>query len=172
MKDKLEVSFYHFTVTPLIVGLPRLIKKIYSTKQNLLVVSKTEESMNELNRVLWTFSPKEFIPHGTIHEENVNLQPVLLSTDARNNGNASEIVLELDATSHSVIPAEAWIQYNKNDGMVNGDSVRFKKYLYAFYGNQDEVTHMVDSYQKCKNRDDITAVFWKQDHDGKWSNAM
>ena len=93
MKDKIEISFYHFTTTPLVVGLPKLIKKIYYAKKNLLVVCKTEEEMNELNRVLWTFASKEFIPHGVASEADAELQPVLFSTEVSRNRNDAEILL-------------------------------------------------------------------------------
>lgn len=153
MRDKLDISFYHFTITPLVIGLPRLIKKIYSTKQNLFVLCKTEEEMIELNKVLWTFSSKEFIPHGTINEADPELQPVLLSTDPGHNRNASTILLSTIGETTAPDPS-------------------FAKHLYSFYGNQDEVKPMADLYQTYKKRDDITAVFWRQDQAGKWNNVI
>jgi DNA polymerase-3 subunit chi len=153
MRDKLDISFYHFTITPLVIGLPRLIKKIYSTKQNLFVLCKTEEEMIELNKVLWTFSSKEFIPHGTINEADPELQPVLLSTDPSHNRNASTILLSTTGETTALDPS-------------------FSKHLYSFYGNQDEVKPMADLYQTYRKRDDIAALFWRQDQAGKWNNVV
>ena len=153
MKDKIEISFYHFTTTPLVVGLPKLIKKIYYAKKNLLVLCKTEEEMNELNRVLWTFASKEFIPHGIASEAYAELQPVLFSTEASRNRNDAEILLSTCDKLEEL-------------------NLKFKKYLYAFYGNPDEVKHMMDLYSECKAREDVEAVLWRQERSGKWSKVF
>jgi len=152
MKDKIDISFYHFTVTPLVVGLPKLIKKIYYTKQNLFIVCKTEAEMRELDRVLWTFASREFIPHGIATEANAELQPVLLSTDPNMNKNSAKIFLSSCEKIEN----------------LNSD---FDKQLYAFYGNADEVKHMTDLHSEYKTRDNITALFWRQERDGKWSKV-
>jgi DNA polymerase-3 subunit chi len=150
MKDKIELSFYHFTSSPLAVGLPRLIKKIYESKQNLLVVCKTQSEMNELDRVLWSFSPKEFIPHGIAGQEDAELQPVLFAMNQSANQNSAEILLS-------------------SNGEVVDLNSSFKKYLYAFYGNSQEVKHMLDLYNEYKTRENINAIFWRQDQIGKWT---
>ena len=152
MKDRIEVSFYHFTVTPIIVGIPKLIKKIYYAKKNLLVICKTNEEMKDLNKTLWTFDSREFIPHGLAIEANSELQPVLLSTDVNSNKNNAEILLSLCLKEEDL-------------------NLKFKKYLYAFYGNLDEVKNMIDLYSEYKTRSDIITIFCRQERSGKWSNG-
>ena len=147
-----EISFYHFTITPLVLGMSKLIKKIYYTKRNLLVLCKDEEEMNELDRTLWTFASREFIPHSKVNEPTPELQPVLLGNSLQDNKNKSEVLL------------------SSQNNIENLDSVDFKKRLYAFYGTKNEVQPMMDFYQEYKTYKNITMIFWKQDMNGKWSN--
>jgi len=157
--DTAQVSFYHFTLQPFALGLSRLIKKIYSTGQNLLVVCKTEAEIHELDRTLWTFASKEFIPHGTTNEADAELQPVLLTTDPNGNKNASKILLSTctEPIDPLLLPSSNFPANTKNHQ------------IYAFYGIAEEIKHMTDLYQSYNSRDDISATFWKQDQNGKWS---
>ena len=151
MKNKVSVSFYHFTITPLVLGLSKLIKKIYDAKKNLLVLCKNEIEMNELDKTLWTFSSREFIPHGTINEANPELQPVLFATSLHDNKNNAEILLSTHDKAESL------------------DS-NFQKYLYGFYGNATEVQDMLNCYENYKIRQDVEVIFWQQNKSGKWSS--
>ncbi|NRA73296.1 MAG: DNA polymerase III subunit chi [Rickettsiales bacterium] len=152
MKSKTSISFYHFTITPLVLGLSKLIKKIYDTKNNLLVLCRDEFEMRELDKTLWTFASREFIPHGTSNEADAELQPVLFSTNMQSNKNNAEILLSCC------------------DKVENLD-FSFKKYLYASYGNTDEVQHMIDSYKSYKDNQDVETIFWRQERSGGWSKA-
>jgi DNA polymerase IIIc chi subunit len=146
MEPDTEVAFYNFTVTPILVGVPRLIKKIYESGHKLLVICSSEDEMIGLDKALWTFSQKDFIPHCLSSEDSYlpHINPVLLSLDEQNKNNA-DVVLNLSGVS------------------MTGN---FKKYLYAFYGNMEENSSMFAQYNAYKTG--ARAALWKQAPDGKW----
>jgi DNA polymerase-3 subunit chi len=147
MEYENEITFYNFTVTPILSGVPRLIKKIYESGHRLLVICSSEEEMVELDKVLWTFSQKDFIPHCLAHEDSYlpHINPVLLSLDAHTNQNNAEVVLNLSGIS------------------VLGN---FKKYLYVFYGKLEDHHSMFAQYNASKTCPSV--IFWKQESNGKW----
>ena len=145
-----EVTFYHLTSTPLEKALPTLIAKIYETQGRALVVCKDAQQMRELNDVLWTFSTKKFIPHGSIEDENIEAQPILLATTINELSNNPDTAVVLDDTN---------IESQTN----------FKKYIYMFYGNDSDsdvakVTQLYNSYQNLG----YTTKYWTLDINGKW----
>jgi DNA polymerase-3 subunit chi len=145
-----EVSFYHLTSTPVEKALPHLVFKIYNAKARCLIVCKDAKQMNEINDVLWTFSTKKFIPHGSTEEENKSIQPVLVSTSIDELSNNPEVVVILNNQN---------IESNTN----------FKKYLYMVYGNKDDfnVIGFYNLYQSYTTKSYKTKL-WTLDMDGKW----
>lgn len=151
MQKTIDATFYHFTHTPLVVGVPKLIKKIYEAGQNLLVICNTMDEMKLLDRSLWTFSQKDFIPHAMSDEDHLSpsSNPVLLALSDSENKNNAKVALNLSCS-------------DLGDG--------FAKHIYAFYGNQDELGPILEKYQRYKSLDDIASLtFWRQDINGKWS---
>ena len=147
-----EVTFYHLTSTPLEKALPNLVFKIYETQERLLLVCKDSKQLQELNDILWTFSTKKFIPHGSYDEENAHMQPVLLSTSIDEKSNKPKIALLLKN-----------IDIEKN--------LDFQKYIYMFSGNEKnkdtkEYFDLYDKYQKLG----YNTKLWTLDPTGKWVN--
>ena len=60
-----RVDFYHLQKQPLEDVLPKLLEKAYSTGQNTLVRVGTEERVEFLNSLLWTYNDASFLPHGS-----------------------------------------------------------------------------------------------------------
>jgi DNA polymerase-3 subunit chi len=114
-----DITFYHLTSKPIEKTLPNLAFKIFESGQRALILCKDENQMDELNHILWSFSTKKFIPHGSMKDESPELQPVLLSTNIGDLHNSPEIVIILN---------EQDIQDNSS----------FKKYSYMFYGNEND----------------------------------
>ena len=145
-----EISFYHLTSTPIEKALPHLVFKIYNANAHCLIVCRDTQQMKEINDLLWTFSTKKFIPHGSTEEENKSIQPVLVSTSIDELSNTPEVVVILNNQN---------IEENTN----------FKKYIYMAYGNKDD-SNLIDfynSYQSYTNKGYKTKL-WTLDMAGKW----
>ncbi len=78
MKNDREVTFYHFTSVPLVKGIPSLLKKIYDTGKNILLLCRDSAELEEFDKLLWSFSTKIFLPHGTAKDQYPEAQPIFL----------------------------------------------------------------------------------------------
>lgn len=145
-------TFYHFTVTPLLKGVPRLITKVCNSDHKILIVCENEEQMRALDNELWTFSTKEFIPHDIYTCESPQSQQVLLALDSKDNLNKADVLVLYNQTAN----------YNISE---------FQKVIYVFYGNSDEdnVIQMMDEYKKSKQRSG-ECVLWEQSSSAQWVN--
>ena len=74
------IQFYHLTATPLERALPKLLEKAYGGGFTTLLVADSEEYVEHLNQLLWTYDPGSFLPHGSVKDGNVEQQPILLVT--------------------------------------------------------------------------------------------
>ncbi|HET7773408.1 MAG TPA: DNA polymerase III subunit chi [Burkholderiaceae bacterium] len=57
----------------------RLLRKVQAAGQKALVYSSDPQTLAELDRQLWTFSPLDFLPHQYAHEPDAELALVLLT---------------------------------------------------------------------------------------------
>lgn len=142
----MEVSFYNF-YHPLEQYLPRLIDKIYNLGQGIIIFNKKQEVIDILNDVLWTFSNRIFLPHGSNKELFPEKQPIYLTTNIENPNNA-----------------EIFIAVNDLD-ITNYDLKDFKKLLYVFNDvDLDKANKLSKKYQDLA----IIVSFFKQEKDGNW----
>ena len=144
----MEVSFYQLFKTPLEKAIPKLVEKIYQGGYRVLIVCDTQERMEMLNNVLWTFSPGAFIPHG--YEGDPKRQPIWLSTDLKNVNDANLIII------------------------TNGVSVAgndFEKCLDVFDGNDElSLKKARERYANYKNAG-FKMAFWRQSEAGAWESV-
>ncbi len=57
----------------------RLLRKVQAAGHKALVYSSDPQTLADLDRQLWTFSPLDFLPHQYAHEPDAELAPVLLT---------------------------------------------------------------------------------------------
>lgn len=145
--NAMEISFYKLTTLPINKAAPRLIEKIYYSKQRLLVVAESEELMRSLDDGLWAYSTKHFIPHATFSDEYPADQPVYLSTKIEN-PNESSIAMAL--------------------GKVELDDAPVSKLLYMFDGNIPEQVAFARKKWKSYQNSNHSLVFWQQNLKGAW----
>lgn len=73
-------------------SLCKIIQKLY-TLGKLLVIFEDNDLKEKINKMLWTFSQKAFIPHGSNLDDLPELQPVYLTTTCENINNAKNLLL-------------------------------------------------------------------------------
>jgi DNA polymerase-3 subunit chi len=86
-----EWWFYHIEQGSVDAAIAPLIEKCLERRWRVLVVGH-EETVDRLNRALWTFRDESFLPHGRARTDAAN-QPVLLSTEATPTNGAKVAVL-------------------------------------------------------------------------------
>ena len=67
-----EISFYHLERSPLEQALPKLLEKTLSIGKRALVLASTEDRVENLAQVLWTYDPDAWLPHGTAKDGKGN----------------------------------------------------------------------------------------------------
>ena len=94
-----EISFYHLERSPLEQALPKLLEKTLSIGKRALVLASTEDRVENLAQVLWTYDPGAWLPHGTAKDGNPEDQPIWLSTEPESANKATFLFLTDGATS-------------------------------------------------------------------------
>ncbi|AIL64587.1 DNA polymerase III subunit chi [Rickettsiales bacterium Ac37b] len=143
-----EISFYHLTVLQLERALPRLLEKVVATRKKAILLSPTEEQMNILNDLLWTYSTKVFLPHGTKKEGFINKQPIYLTSEEENPNNAEILI-----TTYGIKPKFL---------------SSFTRCIDIFNGNDEEELEnaklRIAEYQKQGHN----IIYWQQTQNGTW----
>ncbi len=148
MKNNIrEISFYKLVTLPIHKAAPKLIDKIYYSKQNLVVIAESESLMKTIDDGLWAYSTKHFIPHGTSADEHPEEQPVYLTTKIEN-PNKAELVMAL--------------------GKVALDSFTANKYLYMFDGNDTAQLEFAKIKWKEYKQQNHSLTYWQQTIEGSW----
>lgn len=88
-----EWWFYHIEQGSVDAAIAPLIEKCLERRWRVLVVGH-EETVERLNRALWTWKDESFLPHGRARTDAAN-QPVLLSTEATP-ANGAKVAVLLD----------------------------------------------------------------------------
>lgn len=96
-----EWWFYHIEQGSVDAAIAPLIEKCLERRWRVVVVGH-EETVERLNRALWTWKDESFLPHGRARSDAAN-QPVLLATEAVATNGAKVAVLldgsDAEATS-------------------------------------------------------------------------
>ena len=147
--DQCEVSFYHLSKYPVVKVLPKLLEKIYQAENRCLVLCQSDQEMKDLNDVIWTYSSRAFLPHGSITDPNPEIQPVLLSTDSKNL-NSAKILIVLS-------------------GIVPENLHEFDRCLDLFCDTDGDVV-VAQARQRYKSYKDnnYPLTSWTQNEEGGW----
>lgn len=89
----MQIDFYEVMSGNLISSLVRLLAKIYTSQKRCIFLGPNEEFVKVMDRTLWTFSTREFIPHGDKSLGFSDMQPIYLTSQYENPNNASVLVI-------------------------------------------------------------------------------
>ncbi len=143
-----EVSFYHLQREPLERALPKLLDKALERGMRAVVRFESDDRMQFMNRLLWTYDQDSFLPHGTAKDGNPDVQPVFLTTGQDNPNNANLLVLV--------------------DGAVADDMEHFDRCLDLFDGNDDVTVASARERWKSVKQSGLDATYWRQSEQGRW----
>jgi DNA polymerase-3 subunit chi len=143
-----EVFFYHLQRQPLEKVLPQLVEKCLERGWRCVVQADSDERVEALDALLWTYSDDGFLPHGTEREPDAAETPVVLTTSAAN-------------------PNRASVRFFV-DGANAGDLAGYQRAIYLFDGNDpDAVDAARDNWKEAQGAG-FEVAYWQQDKDGRW----
>jgi DNA polymerase-3 subunit chi len=143
-----EIGFYHLTASPLERALPKLLEKAVATGQRIVVMAGSEERVEALNALLWTYDPASFLPHGSARDGNAAAQPIWLTAKDENPNGAGILVL--------------------TDGAASARLPEYARCLDMFDGNDPEAVGKARARWQAYKADGHSLVYWQQNDRGGW----
>ena len=89
----IKISCYKTTPEKLSRAFCNLAEKCYHSAIKIFVYTNSKEQAFELDTVLWVYSRKQFIPHGTIYDTWPEKQPILIGPELKNFNNSSSMII-------------------------------------------------------------------------------
>lgn len=148
-----RVDFYHLQSQPLEAVLPKLLEKAYATGKSTLLRIGTEERVEFLNGMLWTYNDQSFLPHGSRKDGNAELQPIWL-TSGMDNPNMASLLFLVDGAQASIDELE-----------------KFSRVFNIFDGHSEEAVNQARAFWKEIKASGNECYYWKQDARGAWQQA-
>ena len=100
----LELRCYKTTQELLAKSFCQLAEKCYYSAINTCVIANNDDLVKGLDRVLWTYSKKHFIPHATDKDELHDQQPVYITSLVQNPNN-SKIIIFVNPIREKILEA-------------------------------------------------------------------
>lgn len=98
----IKISCYKTNHETLAKTFCQLAHKCYISSANTCVITNSEELAQELDKTLWTFSKKYFIPHATDKDPFPEKQPIFITNTITNPNNAT-ILAMVNPSTESLI---------------------------------------------------------------------
>jgi DNA polymerase-3 subunit chi len=143
-----EVLFYHLEHQPLERVLPNLVERTLARGWRAVVQAGSEERVEALDTLLWTYAEESFLPHGTKRDGNDAAQPVYLTTeDANPNGAAVRFLV---------------------DGAEASEITGYVRIVYLFDGHDASAVARAREQWKAAKAQGCEVTYWQQSPEGRW----
>jgi DNA polymerase-3 subunit chi len=147
-EGRTEIYFYHLEKRSLEEVLPNLLERSLERGWRAAVQAASEERLEALNTLLWTYREESFLPHGTARDGPPEAHPVYLTT-GEDNPNGARVRFLVD-------------------GARLADASGYDRVVFIFDGR--------DAAAVAKAREDWQAAkalgyavsYWQQDDAGRW----
>ncbi|MGI9523085.1 MAG: DNA polymerase III subunit chi [Hyphomicrobiaceae bacterium] len=143
-----EVLFYHLQSRQLEHVLPSLLEKTLARGWRAVVQSLTEEFLESVDALLWSYSDESFLPHGTARDGQSADQPVYLTTDDVNpNGATVRFMIE---------------------GAEATDLDSYERIVVLFDGRSDDALETARAFWRKAKTAGCEATYWQENDHGGW----
>jgi DNA polymerase-3 subunit chi len=143
-----EIYFYHLERGTLGEVLPTLLERSLERGWRAAVQAASEERVEALSSLLWTYSEESFLPHGTARDGQPEAHPVYVTT-AEDNPNGAQVRFLVD-------------------GAELADASSYARVVFIFDGaDADAVARARVEWRAAKARGHAVS-YWQQDETGRW----
>jgi DNA polymerase-3 subunit chi len=135
-----KINYYQTQSEDLVKTFCKLTEKCYYSQLNTLVLTENDGYLESLDRALWTYSKKHFIPHATTNDSLQSDQSVFITTKVENPNN-SEIIVFINPSKQMIL----------NVLIENSpiDLIKIKKIIFLFDDTQktkpSEIEHIIET---------------------------
>jgi DNA polymerase-3 subunit chi len=144
-----EVWFYHLQRQRLEEVLPALLEKVLAAKKRAVVLLGSDERVEALNTLLWTYDERGFLPHGSARDGAAEFQPIWLTAKDENPNRAEILVLA--------------------DGARSDEIAAFERCLELLDGNDEAAVAAARARWQGYRQAGHDVSYWQQDTRGKWA---
>lgn len=145
----MEISFYHLTLQPLNVALPKLLNKVREADMKAVIKVPSATHMDDIDQFLWTFDKASFLPHDTEKSKFPEDQPIFITTNDDNPASADVLVLTDGATCE----------------MLDG----YNRVLEMFDGNNPTSVEEARTRWSGYKEAGYDLTYWQQTDNGGWT---
>jgi DNA polymerase-3 subunit chi len=149
-----QFSIYQTTEELLVKGIILLVEKCYHNSLKTVISVSNQELQESLNKTLWTYARKQFIPHGSKFDPMAEKQPIYITSEIENPNDASVLLIASLARLEEIL---------KNSGYISG----FQRIIITYDDatSLDELKSRVCALVSIKKSIDC----YKQDAIGVWN---
>ncbi len=147
-----RIDFYHLQKQNLETVLPKLLEKAYETGKKIVVKIGTDERVEFINSLLWTYDDASFLPHGSKKDGNAAEQPIWLTAD-------------------DDIPNGASMLFLADGALKTPEALQnFERIFNIFDGNSPEAVDKARKFWKELKTQGFELHYWQQDDSGRWQD--
>jgi len=146
-----EVGFYHLTTTPLDRALPKLLERTMQAGERAVVLAASEERVQALNGLLWTYEESSWLPHGSARDGFAGDQPIWLTTTQENPNGAAYLFL--------------------TDGVAAADLAAWARVFDLFDGRDEAAVTAARTRWRTAREAGHVLSYWRQTERGGWEKA-
>jgi DNA polymerase-3 subunit chi len=143
-----EVRFYHLQRTTLEAALPQMLEKTLQRGQRAVVMLGSEQRVEAVNNLLWTYNERSFLPHGSGRDGNADQQPIWLTVEDENPNGADVLFLA--------------------DGASSGNIARFARCIEIFDGGDPEAVAAARQRWAAYKAAGHSLIYCQQNDSGRW----
>ncbi|KAB2845745.1 MAG: DNA polymerase III subunit chi [Hyphomicrobiaceae bacterium] len=143
-----DVLFYHLERQPLERVLPALVERTIARGWRAVIQAGSQERIEALDDLLWTYRDESFIPHGTSRDGHAEILAVYLTLGEEN-------------------PNKAAVRFLV-DGGDCADLASYERVVYLFDGHDEAAVAAARETWKRARGLGHEVTYWQQDERGQW----
>ncbi len=129
-------------ITPLERALPRLLERALKDAYRVVLWAGSDERVEHLNQLLWTYDDASFLPHGSARDGNASRQPIFITAGGENPNQADMLVLV--------------------DGVRASNPSSFKRVCDLFDGNDEAAVEAARARWREAKQAGYALTYWEQ----------
>jgi DNA polymerase III subunit chi len=148
-----EVWFYHLQQQRLERALPALLERALRQGWRVVVQAASEERLDALDGVLWTYADASFLAHGRAGDGDADMQPIYLTIGSEN-PNGARLRLFVDSCDIA--------------STLASDASNYERIILLFDGNDADQLENARAQWKRLKEAGLPLAYWQQKEGGGW----
>ncbi|AFC70619.1 DNA polymerase III subunit chi [Rickettsia australis] len=108
-----QFSIYQTSGELLLKSILLLIEKCYHSDLKSVILTADADQQEMLNKNLWTYSRKQFIPHGSKLDPHPEKQPIYITDELQNPNNASVLIIISPTAIEKILQIKDYVEVFK-----------------------------------------------------------